>query len=217
MYGSGTKSYTTFNGDQSLSAHAYEHQWRGMITLLAIADRPPRQSIQKILSENTIDLICTLGDLTLEDLRELEDVTTIPKIGVYGNHCSGKYFEALGIKNMHLTTFEHRGVIFGGFEGSLRYKQSSAKMYTQDEATALLQDFPRVDVMLAHSPPAGINDEPGDMVHGGFTALRSYLESKKPQYFLHGHTYPTEEQLVHTFIETEILYIYADRILTLSV
>ena len=41
--------------------------------ILAIADRPPKQSINKILSSDSVDLIITLGDLDFFDLKELKD------------------------------------------------------------------------------------------------------------------------------------------------
>ena len=185
--------------------------------ILAIADRPPRESIKSTLSKNKIDLICTLGDLDGISLAELKDVTDIPKIGVYGNHCFGTYFESLGIKNMHLQTFEFGGLTFGGFEGSIRYKQNPyAKMYTQEEAYGLLKDFPGVDVMLAHSPPYGINDEPEELAHQGFKALREYLDKERPKYFFHGHTYPTAENIVKKFADTEIIYIYEDKLIDIQ-
>lgn len=165
---------------------------KGMI-VLAIADRASRESIIGLVNKHSIELICTLGDLDYSSLHELKDITTIPKIGVYGNHCSGSYFDELGIRNMHLSIFEYNGIVFGGFEGSVRYKDDKyAPMYTQDEASTLLHDFPKVDVMLTHCPPYKINDEPEEIAHQGFKALRSYLEEMRPKYLLHGHTYPKE-------------------------
>jgi len=185
--------------------------------ILAIADRPPRTSIKKLLEENNIELIITLGDLRYFDIQELKGINSVPKIGVYGNHCSGKYFDKLGIENMHLKTFTYQNAVFGGFEGSLRYKQSPyAKMYTQEEAKTLLKDFPRVDVMLAHAPPYGINDDHSTTAHIGLKALREYIEKKKPKYFLHGHTYPSENELVQKYGDTKIIYVYQDKIINLS-
>lgn len=186
--------------------------------ILAIADRAPKESIRAILErESNVDLVCTLGDLDYFSLLELKEVYDIPKIGVYGNHCSGTYFEELGIKNMHLSTFEYKGFIFGGFEGSVRYKSDpQAPMYTQEEASQMLATFPRVDVMLGHSPPYGINDEPEEIAHQGFKALREYVEKYKPKYLLHGHTYPTEKNLVTEYQETKIVYVFSDKIVELK-
>lgn len=183
--------------------------------ILAIADQAPSRSILEILAERPVDLICTLGDLTYFSIQELAKINDVPKIGVYGNHCSGKYFDSLGITNLHLKTFEHQGLVFGGFEGSLRYKDSGEKMYTQEEASKLLKDFPFVDVFIAHSPPIGINDDAGSPSHEGFTALKKYLEEKKPKYFLHGHTYPTSESLVEKHGDTTVIYVHGEKIIEL--
>lgn len=184
--------------------------------ILAIADRQSRTNILELINNNNIDLFCSLGDLEYFSLQELQQVNHIPKIGIYGNHCSGQYFEPLGITNLHLRTFEYLGLTFGGFEGSIRYKESNyAKMYTQNEATQLLENFPYVDVLISHSPPYGINDEPDSQTHQGFVALRKYIEEKQPRYFLHGHTYPSEEEIVEEYLKTKIIYIYQDQILNL--
>lgn len=185
--------------------------------ILAITDRPPRESIKLIISKNPVDMICTLGDLDEFSLHELKDITNVPKIGVYGNHDSGMYLETLGIINVHLKVFKFDGLTFGGFEGSVRYKDNPyAKMYTQEEAFELLENFPRVDVMLAHSPPYGVNDEPEDLTHQGFKALREYVEQKKPKYLLHGHTYPTSKNIVEKLADTRIIYVYGDKIIDLQ-
>lgn len=184
--------------------------------ILAIADRFPQKNIKATLAQYPIELIITLGDLDYSELAELKSITDIPKIGVYGNHCSGTYMEPLGIRNMHLATFSYGGLTFGGFEGSVRYKSSPyAKMYSQEEAYKLLEGYPRVDVMLAHCPPYGINDEPGELAHEGFRALREYVEEKRPQHFLHGHTYPTEADIVRRFAGTEIIYVYESKVIDL--
>ncbi len=182
--------------------------------ILAISDRPPRKGLKDLVEKENIKLIITLGDLEYLQLIELNNIS-IPKIGVYGNHCSGNYFDDLGIKNMHLQTFGFGGLSFGGFEGSHKYKNDPyAKMYTQDQARELLKDFPHVDVFVSHSPPKGINDQ-DDLAHVGLEALRVYVQEKKPKYFLHGHTYPKPGEEVTHFESTEIIYVYGDKIIDL--
>lgn len=184
--------------------------------ILALADTAPQQSLQTLFSTHPdIDLVITLGDLEQPDISFLEEVTNIPKIGVYGNHCSRTYFEPLGIMNLHMHTWSYKGLTFGGFEGCVKYKDSNyAVMYTQDEASQLLKDFPKVDVFIAHCPPFGINDQQ-DPAHIGFHGLRTYLEEKQPAHFFHGHTYPTQETLVTHFLNTEIHYIHGAKIITI--
>ena len=184
--------------------------------VLAIADRPPRTPLPETIERERPDLIVTLGDLDMYALRGLDTVTDVPKLGVYGNHCSGNYFPEFGIGNMHHATKEVQGVVFGGFEGSIRYKAGDSPMYTEEEATALLADFPYVDVLLTHSPPRGVHDE-SDPAHQGFEALRDYVLRVQPTYLLHGHTYTslgTQESLLG---RTKIVHVYADQILELDV
>ncbi len=186
------------------------------MNILVIADRPPRAGLKELVEKEGIELICTLGDLEYSQLTELNSID-LPKVGIYGNHCSGMYFEELGITNMHLKTFEIGGLMFGGFEGSHKYKDDPyAKMYTQEEADELLKDFPYVDVMLCHSPPFGINDEADSRSHVGFRALRKYVEEMKPKYLLHGHTYPKEGQVVTQFQDTRIIYVQGDEVVELT-
>jgi Icc-related predicted phosphoesterase len=191
----------------------YDYAIVKYMKILAIADRPPREPLKDILARHTIDIICTLGDLDEFQIAALRNVTGIPKLGVYGNHDSGVYFDELGITNMHLATFTFNGYTFGGFEGSVRYKKDPyAKMYTQEEAEAALASFPRVDIMLTHCPPYGIHDET-EIAHQGFAALRTYIEEKKPGFLLHGHTYPEDDSIVTNYGGTKVIYVHADRII----
>lgn len=180
--------------------------------ILAIADRPPSRPIRQILAETPVDLIVTLGDLELSQIRDLELVTDIPKLGVYKNHCSGSYMPDLGIVNMHLNVVTIVGKTFGGFQGCVRYKNGTAPMFTQEEASALLENFPRVDVMLVHCPPFGINNDQTEIAHTGFVALRDYLDFEHPMALFHGHTYPTETTMVRQYKSTRIIYVTGDQI-----
>jgi Icc-related predicted phosphoesterase len=89
-------------------------------------------------------------------------------------------------------------------------------MYTQEEATKMLAAFPRVDVMLTHCPPYGINDDPSEVAHTGYRGLLDYIEREQPSYLLHGHTYPSESKLVKQHLGTKIEYVFGEKVLTLS-
>jgi len=186
------------------------------VRILAIADRNPGIDLIATVSDLAIDIIVTLGDLERHDLLQLAQITHIPKIGVYGNHCSGNYMEELGIINMHLKTLEYGGISFGGLQGCVRYKENpDAIMSTQEETWTMMQNFPRVDIFITHCPPRGVNDE-DEVAHQGFDALRAYIETKKPNALLHGHTYPTEETMIRKFDQTEIVYVHKSRIVELG-
>lgn len=185
------------------------------MNVLAIADRQPKINILEVVQRNNVELIITLGDLTREDILQLEQIKNIPKIGVYGNHDSGTYMPELGIWDMHLKLWDYNGLKFGGFQGCVRYKDNpDAIMYTQEEASQLMKNFPKVDVFICHCPPRGINDEE-EIAHQGFQALRDYIDYQKPKILLHGHTYPTDETIVKQHGSTQIEYIYEYKLLTI--
>ncbi len=180
---------------------------------LVIADRNPGIDIASTIKTNNIELIITLGDLTREDLLPLAEINHIPKIGVYGNHDSGTYMPELGIRDMHLKIWGFQGLQFGGFQGCVRYKESSsAIMFTQDEADSLMQNFPKVDVFISHCPPRGINDEE-EIAHQGFNTLRRYIDEQQPKLWLHGHTYPTDETIVKLHGKTRVEYVFKYKII----
>jgi len=185
-----------------------------MIRVLCIADRPAPEPLDLLVECNGAELVLCLGDLGPFELPGLERVT-VPKLGVHGNHC-GHYFEAFGIADLHLRTGSFKGVRFGGFEGSHRYKPDGAYQYTQAEAEALLASFPPVDVLVCHSPPYGINDEPDELAHVGFHALRAYLDRARPRYLLHGHTDPCEAARIDRYRDTEIVYVHGVRLVELD-
>lgn len=184
--------------------------------VLAIADKRPDIDIASAVNSEGIELIITLGDLTREDILGLEAVKHIPKIGVYGNHDSGLYMPELGIWDLHLKIWDFQGVRFGGFGGCVRYKENpDAIMFTQDEANALMKDFPKVDVFISHCPPRGINDEE-EVAHQGFDALRKYIDEQQPKVWLHGHTYPSDETIIKQHGNTRIEYVMKHKIVNLS-
>lgn len=188
--------------------------YTGAMNILAIADRRPKISIPDVVRDSNVELIITLGDLTVEDIIQLKEVNDIPKIGVYGNHDSGMYMPGLGIWDMHLKIWDYKGLRFGGFQGCVRYKDNpDAIMYTQQEARQLMANFPAVDVFLCHCPPRGLNDEE-ETAHQGFEALREYIEQQPPRLLLHGHTYPSEETVIRQHGMTRIEYIYECNLVT---
>jgi Icc-related predicted phosphoesterase len=70
-----------------------------------------------------------------------------------------------------------------------------------------------VDVMLAHSPPLGVNDDADDRAHVGLAGLREYVERERPAMLLHGHTYPPLP--VERWGETEVRHVRGHRFVKL--
>jgi Icc-related predicted phosphoesterase len=117
-------------------------------------------------------------------------------------------------------------VIIGGLEGSIRYNRNPRFQYTQAEmwrkvwrlTPDLLWNRMRrgrgLDILIAHSPPAGIHDGP-DPAHRGFTSFLWLMRTFKPRYLLHGHkhVYRHDEVTVTQYQETTVINVYPWRIL----
>ena len=182
--------------------------------LLAVADQPPHVPLAALVQQHRPDVIVTLGDLDADLLDPLARFPSVPILGVYGNHDDGQYLEAAGRRDLHLRGATIDGVSFAGFQGSVRYKPGAALQYDQDEATTLARDLPAADVLIAHSPPRGIHEEPDDRAHEGFDALRVYIERHAPRLVLHGHTPPPSRGATRVG-QTTVLHVVGARALTL--
>ena|ERR1017187_6457867 len=157
------------------------------------------------------DLILALGDIADCLILEAAEAYGAPPIfGVKGNHCSPTPFPE-GITDLHLRTVEFGGISFGGFHGSWRYKLRGHYLFEQDEATALLEGFGYVDVLLAHNSPSGIHER-GDEVHAGFLALNAYISRAKPKVVFHGHQHINKES---TMGQTRVVGVYGHRLFEL--
>jgi uncharacterized protein len=155
-----------------------------------------------------------LGDLEPAWTEGVAEVD-LPKLGVRGNHDSGDALERLGVDDLHLSRAEAGGLTFSGFGGSPRYSRDGNE-WTEEEAEQLVERLPAADVLLAHSPPAGVNDEPDDPVHRGSPALRAWVERNRPAWLLHGHTLPNPARRVHQLGPTRVAHVRGAVALELS-
>jgi Icc-related predicted phosphoesterase len=93
------------------------------------------------------------------------------------------------------------GLVVAGLGGSVNYAPGPNR-YAQAEMrrralrlqarTMLGRPFGggRVDVLITHSPPLGVGDEPDDPAHVGFAAFRPLVRRLRPRLMLHGHVHP---------------------------
>lgn len=156
---------------------------------LVLADEPPHVPLELLLEEHRPDAVFVLGDLRGDVLAPLARFGG-PKLGVHGNHDRGDEFDAPGIEDVHLRPVDLLGLRVAGFGGSVRTGPGSGLAWSQEEAEDLLAGLSPVDVLLAHSPPFGVNDDRDDPVHVGLRGLRGYVERAAPALLVHGHTYP---------------------------
>lgn len=174
--------------------------------ILAFADEPAHAPIADLIAAHRPELIVLLGDLEpawTEDLAAVE----LPKLGVLGNHDAEDALTAIGAEDLQLRRVEVGGRSFSGFGGSPRYSLDGDNEWTEEEAAELVGRLPAADVLLTHSPPAGVNDDPGDPVHRGSPALREWVERQRPAWLLHGHTLPHPARRVHRLGDTHVVHV----------
>lgn len=183
--------------------------------ILALADAPPHRPIDELAAACDPELVVLLGDLEPAWTDGLADVA-VPKIGVHGNHDAAGALEALGAEDVHLRRVEIGGLSFSGLSGSPRYsRQAKPYEWTDEQAKALIARLPAADVLLTHTPPLGVDDEPDDPVHRGFAALRDWVADHQPRFLLHGHTQPNPARPTGRLGATRVIHVRGAALLQL--
>ena len=176
------------------------------MTSLIIADD---DAIERQVPDVPVDVMISCGDIADSVILRIAQRCGCQKLfAVKGNHDSSASFPA-PIHDLHLSRVEFRGLWFGGFCGSWKYKPRGNYLFEQDEVESLLSGFPAVDVFVAHNSPHHIHDR-DDEVHHGFTAFNSYITRTRPRWFIHGHQHTNVES---TLEGTKIVGIFGYRFL----
>ena len=148
---------------------------------------------------NDVQLVVSCGDMPSAYLEFIVTVLNVPMFYVRGNHDEHYERKPPGGENLHRRIVTYQGLTFAGIEGSMNYNQGDIQ-YTEGEVLRMvlgmgLRLYPRrrryghgVDVLVTHSPAAGIHDRP-DVAHKGFKSLLRFMDWYHPRYMLHGHTH----------------------------
>lgn len=150
------------------------------------------------------DIIVTLGDISVQDLRIIKrtaDNLCIPAIGVCGNHDEPFVLQSVDIDDLHGKVKTIDGVSFVGIGGSLRYKRSNYMFLTQQQSIDIAKKLPKADVLITHDKAytgwfvdtkAQFAKDP----HAGLVGITKYIRKNKPKYHLYGHLHQrmTEEK-----------------------
>ena len=152
-----------------------------------------------------VKLILGCGDLPYPYLENLVTILNVPLFYVPGNHdpvynANNVLARAEGGSNLDLKLIHYKKFLIGGFGGSIRYRPNGANQYSQSEARwramRLLPGlawnrmrFGRaLDILITHSPPFEIHDEPTQS-HQGLRAINWLIRTAKPRYHFHGHVH----------------------------
>lgn len=182
----------------------------GMLAcVIADTDRP----IPDDLEHERCDVLIALGDLDDRTITAWRRRLGSPRtLAVRGNHDRGTDFPE-GIEDLHGRLVVIAGVRIVGLSGSERYKAAGPHMWTQEEATEIVESLPSADVVIAHNAPRGLGDRE-DAAHRGFEALRTYVGAHGPALLLHGHQNHDRETVHHG---TRILGTYGHRFVRLPI
>lgn len=150
------------------------------------------------------DIIVTLGDISVQDLRIIKrtaDNLGIPAIGICGNHDEPFALQSVGIDDLHGKVKTIDGVTFAGIGGSLRYKRSNYMFLTQQQSIDIAKSLPKADVLISHEKPYSgwFFDKKAQYAkdpHAGLVGITKYIRQNKPKIHLYGHLHQrmTEEQ-----------------------
>jgi Icc-related predicted phosphoesterase len=178
--------------------------------VLAVADAPP-----EVLPRG-VDAILWLGDLEPGWVDGLAGVD-VPKLGVHGNHDAPGRLAEFGVRDVHLRRERLGDLTVTGFQGSPRYRPDGGPFQVSpEEADLLIAHLPPADVLLTHAPPLGVNDEPDDPAHTGFSALRAWVEEHEPRWLLHGHTHPRPFSGTTRLGATRVVHVHGATVVDLA-
>ncbi len=175
--------------------------------ILAVSDRIEDRLYSPLLVQRfgEVELVLGCGDLPFPYLEYIVTSLNKPLLYVPGNHDPVYDPErpesyAEGCRNIDLQVVVERDLLIAGLGGSHRYRPDGVNQYTQAEMAlraarlarqVVWQRFSsrrRLDILVAHSPPAGIHDDT-DVAHQGLVGLNWLLRWLRPKYLLHGHTH----------------------------
>lgn len=166
--------------------------------ILALADEP----VQRLWGEygrealRAAGLILSAGDLPSAYLSYMTCFSSAPVVYVHGNHD-----ESYARKPPEgCVCAEGRVVMVNGLRilglgGSMRYRPDVPTMFSEREMEDRIRRLRRelkktggFDILLTHSPVAGLGDQP-DPAHQGFECFKPLLSEYRPAVMFHGHVH----------------------------
>jgi len=195
------------------------------LRLLAVSDEVEHQLVDErtVVAQGRIDLVLGCGDLPADYLDVLSTVYAAPLLFVRGNHDlpgrQGDYPLAAEIDGR---VVRERGLLIAGLEGSIRYSDG-AHQYSERQMMAKVLALRvrlgprRLDILITHGPPAGVN-EGTDPPHRGLKAVRRAVEWMRPRLLLHGHVHPYGREIVREaqLGETRVINVVGHRVIEIA-
>lgn len=165
--------------------------------ILAVADEESR-SLWEFYDKSKlegVELILSCGDLKSEYLEFLVTMSNATVLYVHGNHdeCYDDKPPG-GCYCIDDKIFIYNGIRILGLGGSMKYSMGKYQYTEKDMRRRIRRNKLKIarnkgfDILLTHSPAAGINDM-DDLAHCGFQCFVDLLQQHQPKYFIHGHVH----------------------------
>ena len=192
------------------------------VRLLAVSDEVEPQLVDErtVEAQGRIDLVVGCGDLPSDYLDVLSTMYAAPLLFVRGNHdLPGRQGDYPAAAEIDGRVVRDQGLLIAGLEGSIRYSDG-AHQYTERQMMAKVLALRvrlgarRLDVLITHGPPAGVN-EGTDAPHRGLKAMRRAVEWMRPRYLLHGHVHPYGREIPRETMlgETRVINVVGHRVI----
>ena len=165
--------------------------------ILFLADEPDKglwDFFEKDKLEG-VEMIISCGDLPANYLSFLATFFKGPVYYIHGNH--DEHYEKNppeGCICIEDRVIEYDGIRIAGLGGSMEYR-GGIYQYTEKTMSKRVRKLKHkisrmggVDIFVAHSPAAGMNDGE-DLPHRGFQCFYDIIDDCKPKYFVHGHVH----------------------------
>jgi uncharacterized protein len=212
------------------------YNYQEPMKILAISDQVIDRLYSPAVRDNYPDvkMLIGCGDLPYNYLEFLVSIFNVPLFYVPGNHDPAHDRsadrQAEGGCNLDEKVQYAKGLLVAGLGGSIRYSPGGPNQYSQSEmfwrAGNLLpkillarRRYRRpLDVLVTHSPPAGIHDD-DDLTHNGLRALNFLIRWAQPRYMLHGHTVFYSQNLkshITLVGQTQVVNVYPFRLLEIE-
>ena len=160
------------------------------------------------------DLIISCGDLNAKYLSFIVTMAKVPVLYVHGNHDTGySRNPPEGCDCIDDTLTVYKGVRILGLGGCKKY-HDGPHQYTEKEMRKRIRKLrwklwwhKGVDIVVAHTPPAGVGDGE-DIAHRGFETLLALIDKYHPKYLLHGHVhlnYGMDQTRVREYNGTKVI------------
>jgi hypothetical protein len=224
--------------------------------ILVVADKVQKYVYSPGLKERMpdVELVLSCGDLPFYYLEFIVSCLNVPLFYVFGNHNTFEYTRSEpehelpdlpgglvrriqrpgrhikrapeGCVNVDERVVQHKGLLIGGLEGSMRYKPHAPYQYTDGQmrlkvarmsfrlGLARIRWGRPLDILITHAPAHNIHDGK-DLPHRGFKALLSFMERFQPRYLIHGHrhVYHLQRPEVTQYQETTVMNVYGHSVM----